>query len=584
MRTLLVALALTVAIVLRAWASPETLALVPRRTLPPAVVGDVVGGRVIVKFREGTRIRLRGYRFVTEGDDDLAPLVRVLATHPSVAAARLFWRAEGEYNFERSALEAYSGYELGDRNLYFALSIPVHADAARLVHTLNRLALVEQAYPAPAPQVPALTPDYLAPRTPDFTRGQIYLEPAPLGINARYAWRIPGGRGEGVKVTDIESGWPYPHEDLSRTQRATRIGFGPGGPIYTYHATAVMGEIMADPNEFGMTGIAPETEAGTGSWLFMDLATVIDIAGATSQPGDIILVEAHAPGPRFAFGRSGRRVYIAMEYWQDNFDAIRYATAKGVHVVAAAGNGGDDFDDPVYDGRFDPLVRDSGAILVGAAEPVTHRVLWFSCYGRRVNLHGYGTRVWTTGYGDLFNAGGDVRRYYTARFGGTSSASPIVVGAVAAAEGVWRWRKGFSMPPRLLRQVLEETGTPQAPDRRHIGPMPNLRDVLRLIVFNHSPKGLIVSPRTSIRARVGEPVQFVGDGRDPDGRVVRYLWDFGGGIARAEGAEPRPVRFPRPGLYRVALTVLDDRGLPDPWPDVRFIRVVAHDLNGQPPG
>ena len=36
---------------------------------------------------------------------------------------------------------------------------------------------------------------------------QFYLNPAPEGVDAYFAWTIPGGTGEDIKVIDIETGW-----------------------------------------------------------------------------------------------------------------------------------------------------------------------------------------------------------------------------------------------------------------------------------------------------------------------------------------------------------------------------------------
>ena len=66
------------------------------------------------------------------------------------------------------------------------------------------------------------------------------------------------------------------------------------------------------------------------------------------DPGDILLIELHAPGPN-ATG-SGQFGYVPMEFWPDNFDAIRAITDLGYLVVEAAGNGQQDLDDAIYGG------------------------------------------------------------------------------------------------------------------------------------------------------------------------------------------------------------------------------------------
>ena len=46
-----------------------------------------------------------------------------------------------------------------------------------------------------------------------------YINPAPVGIDAKYAWGFPGGDGAGTNVVDIERGWDLDHEDLVSISR-----------------------------------------------------------------------------------------------------------------------------------------------------------------------------------------------------------------------------------------------------------------------------------------------------------------------------------------------------------------------------
>ena len=230
-------------------------------------------------------------------------------------------------------------------------------------------------------------------------------------------------------------------------------------------------------------------------------ARAIQIASRRLKPGDLMLIELHRPGPA-ANGR-GQHSYIAIEWWPDDFVALRTAARRGIVVIAAAGNGSQDLGDPIYDSRLhyfprwwkNPFRRDpfdSGAILVGAGAPPpgTHgrdhgpdrSRLSFSNFGSSVDVQGWGYEVTTCGYGDL-QGGANEDRWYTDGFSGTSSASPIVVGAVASLQGIVKQR-GRLLTPQQIRDLLRNTGSPQqdAPRRpatQRIGNRPDLSQLLQ---------------------------------------------------------------------------------------------------------
>ncbi|MFQ6330735.1 S8 family serine peptidase [Nocardia sp. CWNU-33] len=342
------------------------------------------------------------------------------------------------------------------------------------------------------------------PVTPNFEARQGYLDAAPQGVNARWAWTRPGGRGTGIRIVDVEGAWRFTHEDLLDNQGGV-IGGSPSADLgWRDHGTAVAGEISGDVNAFGITGIAPEASiravsifGGAGS------AAAIRTAADALSAGDIILLELHRPGPRFNYaGRPDQRGYIAIEWWPDDNAAIRYAIGRGVIVVEAGGNGAENLDDALYDTRpadfpvswrnpFRGGSVDSGAIVVGAGAPPpgfhgrdhgpARSRLAFSNYGSRVDVQGWGREVSTTGYGDL-QGGSDEDLWYTDVFSGTSSASPIVVGAVASYQGMSAASSGRKTPAQI-RARLRETGSPQtdAPQRpatQRIGNLPDLRTLI----------------------------------------------------------------------------------------------------------
>ena len=127
----------------------------------------------------------------------------------------------------------------------------------------------------------------------------------------------------------------------------------------------------------------------------------------------------------------------------------------------------------------------------GASLPPYSRIgtprgrIWFSNYGVIVNVQGWGWHVTTLAYGDA-QGGAKEKAWYSHRFSGTSSASPIVTGAVACLQGHAKAKLGAPLSPKKVRDILIATGTPQqddpaAPLAQKIGPQPNLAKALAAI-------------------------------------------------------------------------------------------------------
>ncbi len=306
--------------------------------------------------------------------------------------------------------------------------------------------------------------------TPDFSGYQGYLNDAPEGVGAWSVAGVPGAYGSTVSVMDIEGAWLWTHEDLPAP--LAELGGAVESLSWRNHGTAVLGEIRGSDNGCGVRGIAPGCAVGGSSIEEQSVADAILNAAAAVEAGDILLIELHAPGPNS--NGSGQYGYLPMEFWQDNFDAIRTVTALGRIVCEAAGNGAQDLDDAVYMNLFDRDLRDSGAIMCGATHGSEFWPAEFTNYGDRVDLHGWGYYVATCAYGGLQGEPLPEEEWYTEGFSGTSSASPIVVGAVASLQGMVESAYGFSLDASLVRQILVPTGTPQEEPGRHIGPRPDL--------------------------------------------------------------------------------------------------------------
>lgn len=304
--------------------------------------------------------------------------------------------------------------------------------------------------------------------TPDFLAFQNYLQPAPIGIDAEYAWTLPGGTGAGVKVTDIEYSWQQTHEDLMKVNGLPlhiSQGLTPENPWPdSNHGTAVLGELVGDSNGLGVKGICYDADVGLAPELSVEEGYIrgkaITQAVLNGSPGDVILLEMQDRVCGIeADDDDENKGYGPAEWSQVVFDATRTAVANGHVVVAAAGNGNVNLDDPICEGKFDLAnpERDSGAIIVGAGAPpdffTPREKLDFSSYGARVDVQGHGAFVYTTGYGDLFDAGGDEDRKYTKQFAGTSSASPIVAGAAVIMQSIAKEECGRVLAPRQIREA-----------------------------------------------------------------------------------------------------------------------------------
>ena len=491
--------------------------LIPRIPANPAqykVFTDIEYANIVVKFKEATGIRLNNSDLFSKisnpempasmgmdwsgFDAELTNIENLLSTK-DLDLSKLFGIADEVLADLKKKGEEKSGKELADLGLYFKLPIPSGYDADQIqafIDALNAFETIEVAYANPKAEPAALTPDFQD-HNPEHTYYQGYLDaPTPSddnafdGINAKYAWNFSGGHGEGVNVIDVEGGWRVTHEDFPA------LAFPHHDyqhPNWINHGTAVVGVIAGVDNGFGVTGIANQANIGVSSIYRADggyigstgaVQAAIDMAGN----GGIVLIEMHKNGPQLqeeCACNNGQCNYIAIEYWQDSFDAIATATANGVTVVEAAGNGSANLDDPIYEDAFNRSNRDSGAILVGASRSKNSDPMCWTNYGSRVDIRGWGEMVATLDYGGMYKDPDDIEnrdKFYTGTFSGTSSASPIVTGAAAVLQGIAQNTYGTTLTPAQIREILVSTSTEQTLGlEKNIGGLPDLERAITLM-------------------------------------------------------------------------------------------------------
>lgn len=484
--------------------APRQIAPKPRQTVvePERVSAE----QIVLKLHEGTRARLRNDALSFDAqrldDEDRRRMARVglrdevvqadvakangLLANAGASLHRLLARSEDAIDLERPPLERQEGEELADLNLYFMVRLraPDAKASAALIDALNELASVEIAYAEPLPAAP-LAVDLAPTTTINIVPNQFYTLPSNLGgIDSDWAGRFAGGRGAGIRIIDVEAGWTTTHEDLPNLFSFDGWNFADYD-----HGVAVLGVLGAGRNSYGATGIVTDAALGASSVVYPvwhsphSIAAAIDNAALRLSRGDVLMIEQHVPFnipfgnvcvcncPQFGF--------LPAEIIQATFDVIRNATARGIVVVEAAGNGAMNLDDPYYLNLFNRNFRDSRAIVVGAGDAAGNLTSCaFSNFGTRVDVQSLGGGVATLGFGTpgLRANGNDFNQFYTTSFSGTSSATPLVAGAVAAVNGN-RLADGVGLLDSFfMRQWLRSTGVPQpAPVTRAIGPRIDLR-------------------------------------------------------------------------------------------------------------
>jgi serine protease len=457
--------------------------------------------RIALRFTDHGNRRLR--------EEELYRQLPELAANRSLAKLELMpliesVKPERLAELVDAARERDPDYQPEDFGAWFQVVCPAEADPDELAVALRTLRDVETAYvmrPGPPPVNPADDPR---------SGNQGYLDAAPNGIDARYAWGFPGGDGSGIGFVDMEQGWNLNHEDLA----AAAITLLPGGLslFYFEHGTSVLGEVLMVDNAVGGVGIAPAASGRvvsqhrtSGSYNTAD--AILD-AAANMAFGDVLLLEAQETDP------VGLAYFWPVEIVDANYQAIRLATALGIVVVEAACNGGYALDPyvnlagkQIFD-RTSPDFRDSGAIMSGGGTAATPHVAMYN-HGNRVDCYGWGNSIDTT----TTNAAGTANDLYTTGFNGTSGASPIVAGAALIVQGLAQASLGYRFAPRELRELLKIGGTPSAaPATDGIGVMPNLKAIIAGGELN-------LAPDLYLR-------DYVGDTGNPTGGAVSQSPDI----------------------------------------------------------
>ncbi|HTB24301.1 MAG TPA: S8 family serine peptidase [Puia sp.] len=370
---------------------------------------------------------------------------------------------------------------------YYVIDCPYEINSDEILQILRRHDEVELAYL----ETGAVLPPSAKKVSNSSSIYQGYLKPAPAGIDAVYAWNMEGGDGSGIKFIDIEQGWNLDSRKFTvKRLPCTGLNFS----IFKNHGEAVLGVIFTKHDYFGCKGIAPKANGYVISQWRSDgsFNTADAIMAAISQLkyGDIILLEAQI------YDYPGSESFWPVEIQHAVFDVIRLASALGIIVIEAAGNGKKSYGEGIDLDNFtdyhvknplnrkSPDFRDSGAILVAAAsDSVPHYRIRHSNFGSRVDCYAWGERV-STEKSNL-----DIPEMaihsYRKKINGTSSASAIIAGVAVLVQSITESNYHFRLSPKQMRGILgnDLLGTSSANGRSidQLGVMPDLKKIIDYI-------------------------------------------------------------------------------------------------------
>ena len=460
----------------------------------PDKIPDDVASSLIVKFKDKVPVPSDEYPY-QDG------LEKYLADRKKIAAWQSFTNQFPGCTFRiayRPPMDAQRVQELmkrpkaamTPRNLlhFFFMACPPGVDLAAVINALQQIAEIEMAYVAPIGSSPwgAAGPTG---RNPDLPN-QKYVEPSRWGIDAKFAWTVPGGDGTGQEMIELELGWTLNHVELAH--------LGIGAPLLgtiinaeRFHGTGVLGIICMGDNDTLGVGITPNLKPGAVnvvSWdnildnLLKAIAFAADhLSKGGTVKGFVLILEVQLK-------EGGVGPWFPCEVDPFVRQNIKLATALDVVVVEAAGNGSQNLDkykNPEgkfifkRKGRHKDDLDDSGAIMVGAARydlnsagvPRWSRQFG-SNYGSRIDCFAAGEGIFTAGSANAGDLNGKENN-----FGSTSGATAIVAGAALATQGMYEAKTGGRFLPAELRELLSKpaNGTPSRSTADKIGVMPDLK-------------------------------------------------------------------------------------------------------------
>jgi type VII secretion-associated serine protease mycosin len=325
------------------------------------------------------------------------------------------------------------------------------------------------------------------------------------------AWRTT--KGDGITVAVLDTGVDDRHPDLAGSVLPGKdfIGFGAqrGDRAWARHGTAMAGIVAAHGhglgNESGVLGIAPEAK-------ILPVRVILEGSDKAREKARNSRGTALAQGIRWAADQGADVINLSLGDDSESAHpdagedaAVQYALAKGIVVVASAGNGGEKGDHISYPAAYPGVIAVTAVDRFGTHAPFSTR-RWYAT----VSAPGV----------DIVIADPD-RRYYQGW--GTSAAAAFVSGAAALVRSAYP-----GLTPAQVKKLLTDTARSGPKGGRDDAKGYGIVDPAAAITA-----GAKLRPADPKAATSGYKRQYFGPGPTPessDGEPAAWLAPLAGGL------------------------------------------------------
>ncbi len=278
-------------------------------------------------------------------------------------------------------------------------------------------------------------------------------------VEARKAWAVTTGSPD-VVVAIADNGFDLNHKEFEgKIVKPYNVNTGDGSVNVVRveggeHGTHVAGTAVANTNNVGICGIAPDCklmpiQIADQNGEMQSLGIVAGILYAIHHDANVVNLSL---GTYFGELTPQEQQELMNNYYKDEAvfwnDLFQFAIDEDCVIVVAAGN------ENILAG-IDAFARSNKILVVSAYQPVNNRPKAdFSNHGKYANISAPGVNIYSSMPGNRFGF-----------LDGTSMASPLVTGAVALMKS-----KFPDLKAQEIISILKKTAKPLQ-SRPEIGPL-----------------------------------------------------------------------------------------------------------------